>query len=131
MQDIQDRSDIEKLVNLFYGKVKNDALLSPIFNLSDADWQRHLPRMYDFWDNWLFQTGAYRGGMMAVHVETNEKHKLSDELFERWLELFSESVDSLFVGERADFVKEKASLNAQIMGSKLNYLNAMKEQNGH
>jgi hemoglobin len=130
MQDIQDRADVEMLVNSFYGKVKADALLSPIFNLSEADWQRHLPRMYDFWDNWLFQTGAYRGGMMAVHVETNEKHRLSDELFDRWLKLFAESVDSLFVGERAEFVKEKAILNGQIMGAKLNYLNQMKDQGG-
>lgn len=129
MQDIKNRSDIENLVNTFYSKVKGDELLSPIFNLTEEDWQRHLPRMIDFWDNWVFQSGAYRGGMMAVHIETNERNRLTDELFQRWIFLFNEAVDTLFIGENATFVKEKADINRQIMGSKLNYINQMKDGN--
>jgi hemoglobin len=127
MTDIQDRADVETLVNTFYGKAKIDPILLPVFSkLSDEDWSRHLPRMYAFWDNWLFQTGEYRGGMMMVHLEVNERTPLHDPMFERWLEIFNETVDSLFVGERADFVKEKAELNRHIMGSKISFINQQK-----
>ena len=59
-KDISNNKDIEKLVNLFYEKVKKDTTIAPFF-LDDFDWDKHLKIMYKFWENVLFYTGNYNG----------------------------------------------------------------------
>jgi hemoglobin len=118
--DIASRADIEQLVNSFYERVHQEAVLSPIFALPQDVWQHHVGRVVDFWDNWLFETGAYTGGMMAVHIAAHLQHQLSVDKFERWLALWFLSVDSLFEGPKADFAKAKALEVGQLMSAKLN-----------
>ena len=63
--DITNRGDIEMLVNAFYDKVKTDDKIGLFFtDVIHVNWEQHLPRMYDFWDNVLFQTGSYIGNPM-------------------------------------------------------------------
>ena len=51
-------NDIKLLVNSFYDKVKADTVIGYIFNdIAKVDWEKHLPVMYDFWENVLFFTG--------------------------------------------------------------------------
>ncbi len=120
MKDILNREDIELLVSTFYEKVHTDLHLAPIFVMSEEHWNLHFTRVVNFWENWLFQTGSYDGGMMWVHLEANQKFPLTTERFERWLALWFLSTDSLFVGENADFVKGKALEIGQIMHAKMN-----------
>lgn len=118
--DIQTRADIEKMVLTFYEKVHQEPQLAPIFEMPESEWTRHITRVVNFWENWLFQTGAYQGGMMWVHIQANQKHPLTTERFERWLALWFLTVDSLFEGEKAIFVKNKALEIGQIMNAKFN-----------
>lgn len=120
MDDIQNREDIELLVNNFYERVHNEPNLALVFEIPHDQWQSHLTRVVNFWENWLFQTGSYTGGMMWVHLQTNEKHKLTTERFEQWLSLWFLTTDSLFLGEKATFVKNKALEIGQIMNAKFN-----------
>jgi hemoglobin len=126
MSDISNREDIEKLVNTFYGNVKKTPFLVPIFDMPESEWERHLPVMYNFWDNMVFQTGSYTGGMMWVHFQVNEKHRLSPEHFEHWLSIFFGTVNLLFEGPNAEFVKNKALEVGQIMNAKLQHINQQK-----
>ena len=49
--DIKNRADIEKLVNVFYGKVKEDAAISYFFNdVAKVNWDNHLSKMCDFFE---------------------------------------------------------------------------------
>ena len=73
-----------------------------------------------FWENWLFQTGSYVGGMMWKHAEAHHNHGLTTERFEHWLSHWFSTVDTLFVGENATFVKNKALEIGQILNSKFN-----------
>ena len=123
MKDIENRDDVVRMVDSFYDKVKESDFLSPVFNMTEEEWAKHLPRMYNFWDNWLFATGSYNGGMMWVHIEVNQKHKLAVEHFEHWLALFIGTVDSQFAGKNADFVKNKAIEIGQIMNAKIQHIN--------
>ena len=50
-------------------------------------WEKHLPIMYDFWENVLFYTGQYTGNLMQVHRKANV-NPINSEHFERWLKLF-------------------------------------------
>ncbi len=119
--DIKTRTDIQQIVMTFYEKVHHEPALAPIFEMPESEWERHITRVVNFWENWLFQTGSYQGGMMWVHLQANEKHRLTTERFERWLALWFLTVDSLFEGENATFVKNKALEIGQIMNAKFNY----------
>ena len=120
MNDIQNREDIEALVNTFYEKVHHDPKLAPVFKMPTEAFEAHLQRTYNFWENWLFQTGNYTGGMMWVHLQKNNEHPLTTELFEHWLAHWFFTTDQLFKGEKAEFVKSKALEIGQIMNAKFN-----------
>ena len=58
--DIRHRKDIEKLVNSFYDKVKTDEVIGYLFtDVAKVNWELHLPKMYDFWENILFFSANY------------------------------------------------------------------------
>ncbi len=120
MDDIQNREDIGLLVYNFYERVHNEPNLAPVFEMPAEDFQNHIIRVVNFWENWLFQTGSYTGGMMFVHIQANQKHQLTTERFEQWLALWFLTADSLFTGERVEFVKSKALEIGQIMNAKFN-----------
>jgi hemoglobin len=116
MTDIQNREDVKKLVNLFYEKVRQDELLSPVFR--DVDWPLHLPVMYDFWSSILFGDLTYQGNPFQKH-----QHLLLERAhFERWLRLFFETVDQNFSGEKAGEVKQRAGSIAGIFQYKMGLL---------
>jgi len=118
--DIENRRDIEHLVNSFYDKVKKDDLIGFIFNdVAKVNWEKHLPVMYDFWENIIFFTNKYSGNPMIVHTHLSQRIPLTKEHFSRWIKLFTETVDELFEGNKAMIAKEKAKSIATIMQVKI------------
>ncbi|MBS1743145.1 MAG: group III truncated hemoglobin [Bacteroidetes bacterium] len=108
-QDIINRSDIELLVTTFYNKVKSDAVIGYIFNdIAKVNWEKHLPVMFDFWENALLFTGNYTGNPMEVHQRLNRAHPLTAEHFKCWTKLFTDTVDELFEGDKAILAKQRA-----------------------
>ena len=116
MGDIEKREDIILLVDTFYGKVKEDNLLSPVFQ--HVDWHSHLPIMYNFWSSILLGDQSYQGNPFQKHIHL----AIDSSHFERWMILFSQSVDELFEGERAGEVKDRARSIAGIFQHKLGLL---------
>ena len=107
--DIKNRADIEILVNAFYVKIKSDVAISYFFNdVAKVNWEIHLPKMYNFFENILFSSGNYEGNPMVIHEELNKKSELKREHFQHWNILFDETVDELFIGLKADEVKQRA-----------------------
>lgn len=107
--DIRNRSDIEKLVNSFYDKIKMDATIGYLFtDVAKVNWELHLPRMYDFWDNILFSSGNFEGNPMAKHKELHEKSEMNKGHFQHWNVLFNQTVDELFIGTKAEEIKLRA-----------------------
>jgi hemoglobin len=105
MHDIRNDEDIKTLVYAFYSKVQEDERLGYIFNdVAEVNWNKHLPNMVDFWSNLLFQTGRYKGRPFHQHMPLPIK-KMD---FGRWYNLFEETVDHHFEGEKADYAKEMA-----------------------
>ena len=84
--------DIRDLVETFYGKVRSDALLGPVFNGMVHDWDEHLTRLSDFWSAVLLGTRRFAGMPMPTHVAMPN---LSAALFERWLALFGQTTAAL------------------------------------
>jgi hemoglobin len=113
MKDITDREDIVLLVSSFYAKVREDQLLAPQF--SHLDWEQHLPTMYNFWTSMLLGDQSYQGNPFQKHITLS----IGANHFERWLQLFTRTVDEYFAGERADEVKSRAQSIAGVWQFKL------------
>jgi len=80
--------------------------------------EHHLPIIGDFWETLLFRTGNYqrhKRNPLQIHGELNLKTPLRVEHFRRWLEIFRQTVDELFAGERAEFAKLRAEAIANQM----------------
>ncbi|MCX8491013.1 MAG: group III truncated hemoglobin [Cyclobacteriaceae bacterium] len=115
-KDIESRADIELLVNQFYNKVNQDALLAPVF--SHVDWLHHFPIMYNFWSSMLLGDQSYQGNPFQkhIHLAINPSH------FNQWLALFTETVDENFAGFKADEVKSRAQSIAGVFQHKMGLL---------
>lgn len=119
-KDIENRVDIELLVNEFYIKVKADALIGYIFTeIANVNWESHLPHMYDFWENTLFYTGAYEGNPMELHKHLHRVMPLKIEHFVQWNKLFLTTVDELYKGKTAKLAKQRAISISTVMQIKI------------
>jgi len=112
-KDIQDRPDIQRLVDTFYDKVQADPLLAPVF--SHVDWPHHLPIMYNFVSAMMLGDQSYRGNPFQKHLPL----PIETQHFDRWLELFHQTVDELFEGDKAEEIKMRARSIAGIFQARL------------
>lgn len=90
--DLCTTEEIGTLVNRFYGRVRADPALGPIFNAHIDDWPVHLDIMVKFWSSILLGSGEYSGTPMPKHVALPD---LDATLFKRWLVLFHETTAEL------------------------------------
>lgn len=117
--DISSRDDIDALMASFYGRAMTDPVIGYLFtDVAKLDLEHHLPVIGDFWESTLFGSGVYarhRRNPLLVHLELDRKSRLEPQHFERWLELFSETVDESFSGMRAEHAKLRGQMIAQRM----------------
>lgn len=109
---------IEDLVRHFYGRVRQDPALGPIFDSRIENWEPHLETMMAFWSSIMLMSGRYKGEPMVKHKALNQgSTPVGPEHFTRWLALFEESarercpppVAALFA-ERAERIAESLKL---------------------
>jgi len=108
MKDIQNIEDIRILVDRFYTKVRADELLGPVFETRIQDWGPHLDTMYRFWNAALFQVREYVGNPFMKHASL----PVDGQHFERWIELFYQTLDENFDGPTAQEAKKRAMIMA-------------------
>lgn len=118
--EITTPADIELLVRTFYGKALTDEVIGYIFtDIAQIDLEKHLPKIIQFWESVLLDAPDYSGNVMQIHLNLNAKETLTFEHFQRWLALWSETVDALFQGERAERAKQRGIGIATVMQSKM------------
>jgi len=116
MGDIENRKDVEFLVNEFYAKVLKDEKIGFFFNeVAQIDWGKHFPIMYDFWETILFDTMKYKGNPMTKHIVLSKKEPMTSEHFERWLLLWNQTVNENFTGDKASEAIKRAKMIADLM----------------
>ena len=118
-KDIENLEDIQMLVDGFYGKIREDALLKDIFNNIIQDrWPQHLEKMYRFWQTVLLDDHTYYGSPFVphAHLPVDAAH------FDRWIALFNETVDSLFEGISAERAKWQGQRMAEMFLMKIRYI---------
>lgn len=118
--DLHGGKEIRQLVDAFYAKVQVDVLLGPVFNdVAKVDWEEHLPKLYSFWESVLFRTGHYHGNPMLAHLTLDRQIPLTSEMFARWVALFHETVDELFIGPMAHRIKLASANMGQVIHGRL------------
>ncbi len=107
---LENRDDIQLLVETFYVKIRKDKILGPIFNTVITDWESHLILLTDFWENQLFLKRKYYGNPVTAHQEVDRKigHTITSEHFGLWLNLWFATIDELFEGDTAWIAKNRA-----------------------
>ena len=117
-RDIITLSDVKKLVDTFYGKIQQDALLAPIFNERIQDrWPEHLEKMYRFWQTVLLDEQTYSGSPFLPHAKlpVDESH------FREWMKIFTQTIDELFSGAKATEAKWRAAKMAEMFQIKIDH----------
>lgn len=97
---------LRHLVNVFYAKVREDALIGPVFNRAIADWPEHLDKLQSFWSSVMLTSGRYKGRPLPAHVKHADA--ISPPSFERWLAIWRETTDELLDPVSASDLQEKA-----------------------
>lgn len=87
---------ISELVETFYGKVRDDELLGPIFAAEIQDWAPHLAKMKAFWGTVILKKNLYSGKPLPAHQKLND---VTSEHFQRWLLLFEETISSISLND--------------------------------
>jgi hemoglobin len=106
-----DHDFIDRFVDAFYARIRDDALLGPIFAARIENWPTHLDRMKTFWRSVLHNSGEFSGNPMAKHLAIPG---LDKEHFAHWLELFYATLRDLerhpaatrLVGTRARMIAD-------------------------
>jgi hemoglobin len=114
---IESVADVDVLVRRFYQAVIPDDLLGPIFHAMEVDWSEHIPKLVDFWAGRLLGVPGYQGNPVGAHQPVLDRCPFGGPELQRWLELWRETVDELFVGDVADLAKERAGIAAGAIGA--------------
>jgi hemoglobin len=101
---------IHELVHGFYGKIRRDPALGPIFNRVVGDWDEHLAKMCDFWSSVLLMTGRFKGTPMAAHARIPD---IRPTHFARWLHVFQQTAAEVCPPEAAALFVAKSEMIAQ------------------
>ncbi|MEZ4828137.1 MAG: group III truncated hemoglobin [Bacteroidia bacterium] len=123
--DIATADDIRLLVDDFYDLALADELLGPIFTerIAPEKWPSHKIRIYLFWETILLgiedETRRYGGSPFAPHIGL----ALEKQHFDRWLQLFTDTVQRHFSGPKAEEAVWRAGQMAQLFFYKLTAMN--------
>lgn len=116
LYDTVDRPSVERLVKEFYAVVLEDELVGPYFvralgpDINGGKWYGHLTTLKNFWLAMMNGEKNYWGDPFPAHAFIGQ---LYPETFERWLLLFRQTVDALFIPEIADKFYKKSETLAQ------------------
>jgi hemoglobin len=126
-RDLDDPEEIAEMVRRFYADVAQDDVLGPVFNdVAHVDWSEHLPKLTAFWCRALLSMPGYQGNPYRQHQLVHARSPFARAHFERWLDLFHETVDLGWAGPRCEQAKALARKVAavhskQIVGDEVVY----------
>ena len=112
---LSDHGDIELLVRNFYREAAMDDVLGPVFVAAHVNWNAHVATLVDFWSWQLLGESDYAGQPLRAHQSVNARTPLSHAHYERWIELFCDTVDASFRGPTAEVAKGRGRKMAAAM----------------
>ncbi|MBK5331689.1 MAG: group III truncated hemoglobin [Ilumatobacteraceae bacterium] len=114
-EDIVDRADIELLVRNFYRDAAMDDALGPVFEAAHVNWNAHVATLIEFWAWQLLGEPGYDGQPLRAHEPVHARTPLSHSHYERWVELFCDTINASFQGPHAEIAKGRGRKMAAAM----------------
>lgn len=94
-----DVETITQLVHGFYGDVRQDPLLGPVFDKAlHGRWDGHLQRLVDFWSTVALGTRSFKGDVFGKHMALEG---VTPAHFAAWVGLWQRHTNRLFVPDVA------------------------------
>src|SRR5690606_13538254 len=114
-RDLDTPGEIAEMVRRFYADVAQDDILGPMFNeVARVDWSEHLPKLTAFWCRALLSMPGYEGNPYRAHLHVHARSAFARAHFERWLDLFPDTIDLGWEGPRAEHAKSLARKLAMV-----------------
>lgn len=123
-RDIEDGEDVALLVRRFYQAAIPDPVLGHLFRVGGIEWDEHIPLITSFWARELLGTPGYAGNVARAHVPVMADPRFDAAALDRWVELFTETVDEDFAGPVAEHAKARARQVATVLGALVERLRA-------
>lgn len=118
--DVETRRDLEEVLTAFYKEVFSDEVIAHFFTeVVQLDLKIHLPLIADFWEAVVFGKHSYGKNVMAVHQHIHAKAPIEKKHLDRWVFLFTQTVDAYAEGPNATLMKQRAASIATLMQLKL------------
>ncbi len=102
---------LERLVSLFYERIREDEALGPVFNDAIENWPEHLDKLVAFWSSVMLTTGRYKGSPVAAHLKHSTR--ISPELFRQWLRIWDRTTAEVMEPGAAAALQAKAARIAE------------------
>lgn len=120
LKDIENRADIEFLIDEFYKKIITDDLIGHFFTkVIVISWEKHIPIMYDFWETTLLGKMKYKGNPIVKHLELSKKQQITTQHFDQWLYYWEKTINKNFKGQIANDAIKRAKQIGELMKFKL------------
>ena len=103
----------------FYGRVRADSALGPIFEAAVEDWPHHLAKLEDFWSSVMLTSGRYKGNPVAIHLR--HKAQITPDLWPLWLGHWRSAASQAFSPQIAHLLVAKAERIAQSLSLALSF----------
>lgn len=121
-KDIETRADLESLLRAFYEKAFADETIGHFFTqVVPLNLDTHIPVITDFWEAIIFNKHSYKKNVMVVHQHIHHLSHIKKDHLDRWVQIFTGTVDQFFEGDKATLIKQRATSIATIMDIKLNH----------
>ena len=108
------QEEIKSVVLNFYGKVRQDSILGPIFEREMSEsWEQHLEKMCNFWTAVMLGKPVYHGNPLLTHRSISNINRGH---FEHWLKLFHQTLNEVCPSrDHIEAFSEKAEKMARVL----------------
>ena len=119
-RDLDTEAEIIEMVTRQYVDVGQDDLLKPYFDFGPGfiDWQAHIGNVADYWSHVLLYAPGYEIDVIENHRHLHDTAPFTPELFDRWLQVFDDTVDGGWAGPKATMAKKRATGMAWAMAQR-------------
>jgi len=110
-RDLDTPEEILEMVTRQYVDVVQDELLEPYFNFAPGfiDWQAHIGTVTDYWSHVVLYAPDYDIDVIENHRHLHDRAPFTPELFDRWLQIFHDTVDGGWAGPKATTANKRAT----------------------
>jgi hemoglobin len=119
-RDLDNEAEIMEMVTRQYSDVGQDDLLQPYFGFGAGfiDWQAHIGTVTDYWCHVLLYAPGYEIDVIEHHRHLHDTSPFTPQVFDRWLQIFHDTVNGGWVGPKATAANKRATGMAWAMAQR-------------